>query len=73
MDGLGEWVDKILTLGADVFKTTQSAKYQAQYSAQTTQLSVEEAKAKSKSWLYLGIGVIGAALLLGLVKKASRA
>ena len=68
--GLGGWVDKILTIGADVYTSTQTAKYAAE--AQASSVPIEQAKAKSRTWLYLGIGVVGAALLFGLVKKASR-
>uniref|UniRef100_A0A6H1Z6R7 Uncharacterized protein n=1 Tax=viral metagenome TaxID=1070528 RepID=A0A6H1Z6R7_9ZZZZ len=71
MEGLGEWVQTILLKGGEIYGQIQGAKYAAETSQ--AQVTTETAKAKSKQWLYLGIGVIGAALLLSFAKKASRA
>lgn len=70
MDGLGEWVQLIFDKAGDVYAQMQEARYQAL--AAQANVDAEVAKANSKKWLYLGIGVIGAAFMLSLVRKAAK-
>lgn len=71
MDGLGAWVDKILTVASGVYQAKLGAETAASQSE--AQAQIEASKAQSKRWLYLGIGVVGAALLIALTRKAVRA
>lgn len=77
MDGLGGTIERVLTGISDYLKGEQNielAKYQSQQSTLSGYYAsvIETAKANSKTLLYLGIGVVGAAFLFTLLKRASR-
>jgi len=74
MEGLGQTIENLILKGVDVYTTITGQKLQAQTAqAQAqSQTAISTANANTKKMLYLGIGVVGAALLIGLVKKSMK-
>jgi len=74
MEGLGQTIENLILKAGDIYATLAGQKYQAataQAQAQS-QTAISTANANTKKMLYLGIGVVGAALLIGLVKKSMK-